>query len=53
MFHFKRIKAGGFGPLRRMMAIAEAAGVPYMIGQMDEADAGHGRSHPRRRRVFR
>jgi L-alanine-DL-glutamate epimerase-like enolase superfamily enzyme len=36
MFHFKLIKAGGFGPLRRMMAIAEAAGVPYMIGQMDE-----------------
>ncbi len=36
MLHFKLIKAGGLAPLRAMMAIAEAAGVPYMIGQMDE-----------------
>ena len=36
MVHFKLIKAGGFVPLRRMTGIAEAAGVPYMIGQMDE-----------------
>jgi len=36
MLHFKLIKAGGFAPLRAMMAIAEAADVPYMIGQMDE-----------------
>jgi L-Ala-D/L-Glu epimerase len=36
MFHFKLIKAGGFVPLRRMTGMAEAAGLPYMIGQMDE-----------------
>jgi len=36
MLHFKIIKAGGLAPLRVMMAIAESAGVPYMIGQMDE-----------------
>ncbi len=36
MFHFKLIKAGGFVPLKRMMSIAEAAGLPYMMGQMDE-----------------
>jgi L-alanine-DL-glutamate epimerase-like enolase superfamily enzyme len=36
MLHFKLIKAGGFFPLRAMEAIAEAAGIPYMIGQMDE-----------------
>jgi len=36
MLHFKLIKAGGFTPLRTMMSIAEASGVPYMIGQMDE-----------------
>jgi L-alanine-DL-glutamate epimerase-like enolase superfamily enzyme len=36
MLHFKLIKAGGFVPLRAMEAIAEAAGIPYMIGQMDE-----------------
>lgn len=36
MLHFKLIKAGGFLPLRTMMAIAEAASIPYMIGQMDE-----------------
>jgi len=36
MLHFKLIKAGGFAPLRTMMAIAEAASIPYMIGQMDE-----------------
>lgn len=34
--HFKLIKAGGFARLKMMMAIAEAANVPYMIGQMDE-----------------
>lgn len=36
MLHFKIIKAGGLAPLKKMEAIAEAAGVPYMIGQMDE-----------------
>ena len=36
MLHFKLIKAGGFVPLRAMGAIADAAGIPYMIGQMDE-----------------
>jgi L-alanine-DL-glutamate epimerase-like enolase superfamily enzyme len=36
MLHFKLVKAGGFVPIRRMMAIAEAAGIPYMVGQMDE-----------------
>ena len=36
LLHFKLCKAGGFAPLRTMMAIAEAAGVPYMVGQMDE-----------------
>jgi L-alanine-DL-glutamate epimerase-like enolase superfamily enzyme len=36
LLHFKLIKAGGLAPLRAMMAIAEAAGTPYMIGQMDE-----------------
>ena len=36
MLHLKLIKAGGFVPLRRMTGMAEAAGVPYMIGQMDE-----------------
>jgi len=36
LLHFKLCKAGGFVPLQRMVAIAEAAGVPYMIGQMDE-----------------
>lgn len=36
MVHFKLIKAGGLAPMRRMMAIAETAGVPYMVGQMDE-----------------
>jgi L-alanine-DL-glutamate epimerase-like enolase superfamily enzyme len=36
LLHFKLIKAGGFVPLRAMMAIAESADVPYMIGQMDE-----------------
>jgi L-alanine-DL-glutamate epimerase-like enolase superfamily enzyme len=36
MLHFKLVKAGGFVPVRRMMAIAEAAEIPYMVGQMDE-----------------
>ncbi len=36
LLHFKLCKAGGFVPLGRMVAIAEAAGVPYMMGQMDE-----------------
>jgi len=36
LLHFKLIKAGGLAPMRAMMAIAEAAGKPYMIGQMDE-----------------
>jgi L-alanine-DL-glutamate epimerase-like enolase superfamily enzyme len=36
LLHFKLIKAGGLAPLRAMMAIAEAAGTPYMVGQMDE-----------------
>ena len=35
-FHFKLCKAGGIGRLMGMIAIAEAAGRPYMIGQMDE-----------------
>ena len=36
LLHFKLCKAGGFAPLRTMMAVAEAAGIPYMVGQMDE-----------------
>jgi L-Ala-D/L-Glu epimerase / N-acetyl-D-glutamate racemase len=36
LLHFKLCKAGGFAPLRAMIGIAEAAGVPYMVGQMDE-----------------
>jgi L-alanine-DL-glutamate epimerase-like enolase superfamily enzyme len=36
MLHFKLVKAGGFAPVRRMMAIAETAEIPYMVGQMDE-----------------
>lgn len=36
MLHFKLCKADGFAPLRTMMAIADAAGIPYMMGQMDE-----------------
>ena len=36
LLHFKLIKAGGLGPLRGLMAMAEAANKPYMIGQMDE-----------------
>jgi L-alanine-DL-glutamate epimerase-like enolase superfamily enzyme len=36
LLHFKLCKTGGFGPLRGLMGIAEAAGVPYMMGQMDE-----------------
>ncbi|MBV8912378.1 MAG: hypothetical protein JOZ05_04960 [Acetobacteraceae bacterium] len=35
-FHLKLCKAGGIGALMGMIAIAEAAGRPYMIGQMDE-----------------
>lgn len=35
-FHFKLCKAGGMGAVMRMVAIAEAAGRPYLIGQMDE-----------------
>jgi L-Ala-D/L-Glu epimerase / N-acetyl-D-glutamate racemase len=35
-FHFKLCKAGGIGAVMRMVAIAEAAGRPYLIGQMDE-----------------
>lgn len=36
MLHLKICKAGGLNRIRTMMSIAEAAGVPYMIGQMDE-----------------
>jgi len=36
LLHFKLIKAGGFVPLRTVMGIAEAAGIPYMIGGMDD-----------------
>lgn len=36
LLHFKLIKSGGLWSMRAMMAIAEAAGKPYMIGQMDE-----------------
>ncbi|WP_026379215.1 mandelate racemase/muconate lactonizing enzyme family protein [Afifella pfennigii] len=35
-FHFKLCKAGGIRRLMGMIATAEAAGMPYMIGQMDE-----------------
>lgn len=35
-FHFKLCKAGGIRKLMAMVAIAEAAGLRYMIGQMDE-----------------
>jgi L-alanine-DL-glutamate epimerase-like enolase superfamily enzyme len=35
-FHFKLCKAGGIANLMTMIGIAEAAGRPYMIGQMDE-----------------
>jgi L-Ala-D/L-Glu epimerase len=34
--HFKLVKAGGLLPIVAMMGIAEAAGLPYMVGQMDE-----------------
>ena len=36
LFHFKLCKAGGISRLLRMAAIAESAGRPYAIGQMDE-----------------
>jgi L-alanine-DL-glutamate epimerase-like enolase superfamily enzyme len=36
LIHVKLCKAGGFAPLRTMLAIAETAGVPCMVGQMDE-----------------
>lgn len=35
-FHFKLCKAGGVRKLMAMVAIAEAAGLEYIIGQMDE-----------------
>ena len=35
-FHFKLCKAGGISRLMKMVAIAESAGKPYVIGQMDE-----------------
>ncbi|MBJ3776578.1 mandelate racemase/muconate lactonizing enzyme family protein [Acuticoccus mangrovi] len=35
-FHFKLVKAGGPRQLMGMVAIAEAAGLGYMMGQMDE-----------------
>jgi L-alanine-DL-glutamate epimerase-like enolase superfamily enzyme len=35
-FHFKLCKAGGIGAVMRMVATAECAGRPYLIGQMDE-----------------
>jgi L-alanine-DL-glutamate epimerase-like enolase superfamily enzyme len=34
--HLKLVKAGGVRPLMAMAAIAEAAGLPYLVGQMDE-----------------
>lgn len=34
--HLKLVKAGGVRRLLAMTAIAEAAGVPYLVGQMDE-----------------
>jgi L-alanine-DL-glutamate epimerase-like enolase superfamily enzyme len=34
--HLKLVKAGGVRPLLAMAAIAEAAGLPYLVGQMDE-----------------
>ena len=35
-FHFKLCKAGGIRKLMGMIATAEAAGLGYMVGQMDE-----------------
>jgi len=35
-FHFKLCKAGGIRNLMAMVSIAEAAGYPYIVGQMDE-----------------
>jgi len=34
--HLKLVKAGGLKPLMDMIALAEVAGMPYMVGQMDE-----------------
>lgn len=34
--HLKLVKAGGIRTLMAMVAVAEAAGLPYVIGQMDE-----------------
>lgn len=34
--HLKLVKAGGIRPLMDMVAIAEAAGLAYLMGQMDE-----------------
>lgn len=34
--HLKLCKAGGIARLMGMIAIAEAAGLPYLVGQMDE-----------------
>lgn len=36
LLHFKLAKAGGITRLFEMTAMADAAGKPYMIGQMDE-----------------
>ena len=36
LIHFKACKAGGLFPLRTMMALAEAAGISYMMGQTSE-----------------
>jgi L-alanine-DL-glutamate epimerase-like enolase superfamily enzyme len=36
MFHVKLVKAGGFARARQLLALAEAARLPYLIGQMNE-----------------
>jgi len=39
LLHIKLVKVGGLIPARQVMAIAEAAGVGYMMGQMTEGRA--------------
>lgn len=36
VFHIKLVKAGGIARARRLIALAEAAHIPYVIGQMNE-----------------
>jgi L-alanine-DL-glutamate epimerase-like enolase superfamily enzyme len=36
MFHVKLVKAGGLHRARQLLALAEAARLPYLVGQMNE-----------------